>query len=70
MFMESSATLLWSLFFGSFGLGYLMYGRKQKKLMPSICGILLMVFPYFISNPVVMVIIGAMLMVLPYFVVL
>jgi hypothetical protein len=68
--MESSATLLWSLFFGSFGLGYLMYGRKQRKLMPFISGVLLMAFPYFISNPFVMVVVGAMLMVLPYFVTL
>ena len=66
--MESSATLLWSLFFGSCGLGYFMYGRKQKKLMPFISGVLLMVFPYFMANPLGLVIIGTTLMVLPYFV--
>ena len=66
--MESSATLLWGLFFGSFGLGFFMYGKKQKKLMPFISGVLLMAFPYFISSPVIMVIIGTTLMVMPYFV--
>ncbi len=66
--MESSATLLWGLFFGSFGLGYFMYGKKQKKLMPFISGILLMVFPYFISNPIMLVILGTTLMAMPYFV--
>lgn len=66
--MESSATLLWSLVFGSFGLGYVMYGRKQKKLLPFISGVLLMAFPYFVSNPVMLVVIGTTLMVMPYFV--
>lgn len=66
--MESSATLLWSLFFGSCGLGYLIYGKKQQKLMPFISGVLLMAFPYFISNPVMLVVIGVTLMVLPVFV--
>ena len=66
--MESSATLLWGLFFGSLGLGYFMYGKKQKRLMPFISGLLLMVFPYFISSPVIMVIIGITLIVMPYFV--
>ncbi len=66
--MESSTTLLWSLFFGSFGLGYLMYGRKQKKLMAVISGVLLMAFPYFVSNPVMLVIIGITLMTMPFFV--
>jgi hypothetical protein len=66
--MESSATLLWGLFFGSIGLGYFMYGKKQGKLMPFISGVLLMAFPYFVSNPLMLVIIGTTLIVLPYFV--
>ena len=66
--MESSATLLWGLLFGSFGLGYFMYGRKQKKLMPFISGVFLMAFPYFVANPVMLVVIGTILMMLPYFV--
>jgi hypothetical protein len=65
--MESSATLFWSLVFGSIGLGYVMYGKKQKKLMPFVVGILLMVIPYPISNPLMLVISGTMLMTLPYF---
>jgi hypothetical protein len=66
--MESSATLLWGLVFGSFGLGYTMYGKKQQKLMPFISGVLLMAFPYFISSPILLVIIGAALMAMPFFV--
>jgi hypothetical protein len=65
--MESSATLLWSLVFGSIGLGYLMYGKKQKKLMPFVVGVLLIALPYSISNPLMIVVSGTMLMAMPYF---
>jgi hypothetical protein len=54
--------------FGSVGLGFFMYGRKQKAIVPLICGLALMVYPYFVSNTVVLVIVGSVLIVLPYFV--
>jgi hypothetical protein len=60
--------LLWGLFFGSFGLGYFIYGRKQKAVVPLVCGLALMIFPYFVANTIVLVVIGAALMAIPYFV--
>ena len=60
--------LLWGLLFGSIGLGFFMYGRKQKAPVPLICGLALMFFPYFISNTLLLVAIGVLLMVIPYFV--
>ena len=60
--------LLWGLLFGSIGLGFFMYGRKQKAPVPLICGLALMFFPYFVSNSVLLVAIGVALMVIPYFV--
>ena len=42
-----SATLLWGLLFGSIGAGYFIYGKKQRAPVPLVCGIALMVFPYF-----------------------
>ena len=59
--------LLWSLFFGSFGLGFFVYGRKQKAVVPLVCGLALMIFPYFVSNTIVLVVIGVVLMAVPYF---
>jgi hypothetical protein len=65
--MDSEATLIWGLLFGSVGLAYFMYGRKQKRSVPFLSGIGLMVFPYFVSNVYLIVIIGMALIALPYF---
>ena len=63
----SSASLVWGLLFGSIGIGYFVYGKRQEKLVPLICGILLMAFPYFVSGTIALVVIGAALMAIPYF---
>ena len=60
--------LLWGLLFGSIGLGFFMYGRKQKAVVPLICGLVLMFFPYFVSNTMLLVAFGVALIVIPYFV--
>ncbi len=63
----STASLVWGFLFGAIGIGFFVYGKRQEKLVPLICGLVLMVFPYFVSNTVVMVIIGTALMAIPYF---
>jgi hypothetical protein len=40
--METESLLLWGLIFGSVGLGYFIYGRRQEKLIPKYSGIALM----------------------------
>ncbi|MDP1932970.1 MAG: hypothetical protein Q8L60_16080 [Gammaproteobacteria bacterium] len=64
----SESVLLWGVLFGSFGLGYFLYGKKQKKMVPLVCGIVLIVFPYFVSNLYLLVMAGAVLLATPYFV--
>jgi hypothetical protein len=64
----SASLLFFGLVFGCIGFGFVMYGRNQRAPVPLVCGVLLMVFPYFVSNTVVLVIIGAVLMAVPYFV--
>ena len=64
----SESWLLWGLLFGSIGLGFFLYGKKQKAVVPLVCGLTLMIFPYFISNTILLVAIGVMLIVVPYFV--
>jgi hypothetical protein len=59
--------LLWGLLFGSIGLGYFIYGKKQKAVVPLVCGIALMVFPYFVSNALLLVGIGIVLATVPCF---
>lgn len=65
--METTS-LLWGMVFGSFGLAYFIYGRKQQALVPLLCGVVLMVFPYFVANTILLVMIGVVLIITPYFV--
>ena len=55
------ATMLWGLLFGSIGLGFFLYGKKQKKTVPLGCGLLLMGFPYLVTDVVALVGVGAVL---------
>jgi hypothetical protein len=61
------STLLWGLLFGAIGGGLFVYGRKQQEAVPLVCGIALMVFPYFVSNPYLLVVIGIALVAIPWF---
>ncbi|MGC1520820.1 MAG: hypothetical protein WA803_04705 [Steroidobacteraceae bacterium] len=62
-----TSSLLWGLLFGSIGLGFFIYGKKQKRVAPLVCGLVLMIFPYFISNTILLVALGIALVALPYF---
>jgi hypothetical protein len=64
----NEAWLLWGLLFGSVGLGFFLYGKKQRVVVPLVCGLALMVFPYFVSNTILLVAIGVVLIAIPYFV--
>ena len=65
--MGSEAELFWGLLFGSVGLGFFVYGKKQTKIVPFVCGIALMVYPYFMPNAVILVLTGLVLVAIPYF---
>jgi hypothetical protein len=64
----SAGPLLWGMLFGAVGVGFFIYGKKQGRGVPLVCGLLLMVFPYFVSSTLLLVVIGAVLMAVPYFV--
>lgn len=64
----SESWLLWGLLFGSCGLGFAVYGKRQRAVVPLVCGLALMFFPYFVSNTLLLVTIGVGLMLVPYFV--
>lgn len=63
----STGWLLWGLLFGSVGLGFFVYGKKQQAAVPLVCGLALMVFPYFVSSLVLLVLIGLALVAAPFF---
>jgi hypothetical protein len=63
----SVSALVFGLLFGSIGLGYFIYGKKQSAIVPLVCGICLMIVPYFISNILLLCVVAAALMAVPYF---
>jgi hypothetical protein len=66
--MGSETELLWGVLFGSVGLGFFIYGKKQRMIVPLLCGLTLMVYTYFMTNLMLMVLVGFVLIVIPYFV--
>lgn len=60
--------LLISLVFSSIGLGYFIYGKKQKHKIAFYTGICLMLYPYMITDPLMLVVIGVALLFVPKFV--
>ena len=62
-----SSTLLWGLLYGSIGMGYFVYGKRQQRVAALLSGIGLIIFPYFVSNVWLSIVIGVALMALPYF---
>ena len=60
-------TLLWGMVFGSFGMGYISYGKKQKRTVALLCGIALIVFPYFVTDTLWMIVTGLALLAAPFF---
>lgn len=61
----NTASLLLSVIFSSIGLGYFIYGKKQQQMLPLICGIALMIYPYFFDSAILMSTIGLVLIAAP-----
>ena len=47
--------LLASLFIGSVGFVSLAYGKKQGRVPQMVVGLILMIYPYFVSNVILMI---------------
>jgi hypothetical protein len=65
--MIDPSTIIWGIIFGSIGMGFFIYGKKQQAFIPIVSGIGLMIIPYFVANIYILVLIGLALIVLPYF---
>jgi len=66
--MEDTSQLIWGMLFGAIGLGYFVYGKRQRAVVPLLTGISLFIFPYFVSNTYMLVVTGVALSALPYFI--
>ncbi|WP_454783002.1 hypothetical protein [Legionella sp. WA2022007384] len=58
------AYLLWGVLFSVIGL---IYGKRQKNVPLLSIGVVLMLYPMFISNTYILVLVGAILVIIPYF---
>jgi hypothetical protein len=50
--------IIGGIFFGIIGMYAFGYGRKEKNWRPMVIGIVLMVYPYFVSNTILAFAIG------------
>lgn len=66
--MDIGTTLMCSMLFGSIGLGYFIYGKKQQRIIPLLAGIVLCIYPYFMSNVYALVGVGIFVTAVPWFI--
>src|SRR6266446_1392158 len=59
MLETSSANLIGGLVFGSIGFVAFIYGKRMNLWKIMLCGLALMIFPYFIADAVILYAIGA-----------
>lgn len=65
--MFNANYLFASLIWGSVGLGYFIYGKKQSSWSPMIGGLAMMAISYFISSALVMSLVSLAIIVAVYF---
>lgn len=56
--------MLASLLVSTVGLGFFVFGKKQQRAPQLVVGLALMVFPYFVSGPLLILGVGAALVLL------
>lgn len=58
-------TLFFGLIFGVIGSAYIVYGKKAFEPWFLVAGFVLIIYPYFVSNALLTLLIGAVLVVFP-----
>ncbi len=61
------STLIIGFIAGVIGMAYFVYGKRQQKFAPMLCGVLLGLCPMFTGNPYVLTIVSAALLATPFF---
>ena len=57
--------LLFGIFFGVIGSAYILYGKRQYEPWYIVTGFLLIIYPYFVSNVFIVLLVGAALVLVP-----
>ncbi len=63
--MDDTSILLWGVLFSSIGLGYFIYGRRQKHKVAFYAGLCLMFCPWFLGDVLQLIVVSVVLMVAP-----
>lgn len=63
--MFETSYLLSALVFSSIGIGYFIYGKKQKRRIIYYIGLTLIIYPYVITDTTLLIGIGLFLLALP-----
>ena len=58
--------IVFGIITGAFGTAYFMYGKRQARFVPLIAGMLLCVYPYFVSSMLWLAIVGIALLAAPF----
>ncbi len=66
--MEDTSVLVWGTLFGGIGIGFFIYGKKQKNPVAYFTGISLFVIPYFITDTLFLIAACVAVIALPFFV--
>jgi predicted membrane protein len=66
--MASSSIIIWSLLFSIIGMGFFIYGKKQRAIVPLCAGLALIIFPYFMTSVLMLLVVGITLIAIPYFI--
>ena len=53
------------IIFGFVGAGYFWVGKKRGNMRLLFCGLALGIFPYFVANPILALILGAVIAIFP-----
>src|SRR6266704_1714632 len=65
--MESGTIVMLSVLFSAIGAGYVLYGRRQRQVVPLLTGLALCVYPYFLAKGFALVVVGLLLTAVPWF---
>ena len=62
----TAATLIAGVVLSSVGTGYFMYGKRAGRPVHLVCGALLAIFPWFVTNLAALVLLGIVLVAAPF----
>lgn len=60
--------LIFGFIFSGVGFVYMSYGKKMQRLSYLLCGVTLMIYPYFTDSLAPLIGIGAVLSAVPWFI--